>query len=173
MELLSCLLETKETRLFFLVLHQLAGVLAVLEVLMAVLAVLAAGLVLEAQLDRELRGKEMRVASGIRMGRLTALEAAAAELELEPPDLMEPVQVEETEALVNLLALLEHLLIMQAAAAGLVIQEAQDPEAQEGLVVEETEDSTVVHSRGNRILAGVLAAMDLEVEAAQMEVLVL
>jgi hypothetical protein len=40
-------------------------------------------------------------------------------------------------------------------------------------VAEETEDSTVVHSRGNRILVGVLAVMDLEVEAAQMEVLVL
>jgi hypothetical protein len=115
----------------------------------------------------------MRVVLATLTDRLTALEEAAAEPELEPLDLMELVQVEETEALVNLLVLLEHLLIMQAAAAGLVIQEAQDPEAQEGLVVEETEDSEVAHSRGNRILAGVLAVMDLEVEAAQMEVLVL
>jgi len=140
--LLMGIMETKETSLFFLVLHQLAGVLAVLQLLMAVLEVLAAGPVLEAQSDRELQGKEMRVVLEIRMERLTALEEAEAELELEPPDLMEPVQVEETEALVNLLALLEHLLIMQAAAAGLVIQEGQGQEAQEGLVVVGTVDTT-------------------------------
>jgi hypothetical protein len=145
--LLSCLLETKETRLFFLVLHQLAGVLAVLEVLMAVLAVLEAGPVPPGQLDRELRGKEMRVASEIRMERLTALEEAAAEPELEPLDLMELVQVEETEALVNLLVLLEHLLIMQAAAAGLVIQEAQEQGAQEDLAAVVTVDLTVAQLR--------------------------
>jgi hypothetical protein len=169
--LLSCLLEAKETSLFFLVLHQLAGVLAVLEVLMAVLAVLEAGPVLEAQSDREPQGKEMRVVSEIRMERLTALEEEAAALVL--LDLMEVVQAEETEALVHLLALLEHLRLMQAAAAGLVIQEVQEQGVQEGLVVEETEDSAVPHSRGNQIRAGVLAAMDIQVEAVQMEVLVL
>jgi hypothetical protein len=163
--------ETKETRLFSLVLHQLAVDLAVEDLLQEVPAVLEEGPRLHSPLVWEPQGKEMRVVSEIRTQRLTALEGAAAERVL--LDLMQVVQAEETEVLVYLLALLEHLRLMQAAAAGLVIQEAQDPEAQEGLAVEETEDSTVVHSRGKRILAGVLAVMDLEVEAAQMEVLVL
>jgi hypothetical protein len=47
------------------------------------------------------------------------LDAAAAEPVMLGP--LELVQAEETEVLVHLLALLEQLLIMQAAAAGLAM----------------------------------------------------
>jgi hypothetical protein len=52
---------------------------------------------------------------------LTALEAAAAVPVLLGP--VQVIQVEETEVLVHLLALLVPLRFMQAAEAGLVIQD--------------------------------------------------
>jgi hypothetical protein len=79
---------------------------------------------------------------------------------------MQVVQVEEMEVQVLLLVLLEHLQLMQAAAGGLGIQEAQDPEVQEDLEAGEMADLAVAQRKEQQILVVVLEVMDLQLEAA-------
>jgi hypothetical protein len=105
------------------------------------------------------------------MDRVTPLEEEAAEPG--PLDLVQVVQVEETEALVHLLALLVQLLFTQVAVAVAGTLEAQDPEEQADLEAGGTVDLMVAQRRGHQILVVGLAVMDFQVEVAQMEVLVL